>query len=81
MQYLTSITAQGQEICGYLQGIVKQNNLEKYFKLNTEVMKAEWNDETSKWTVTLKDLDTGKVSIEVADGMTLPDKQKDVQSH
>ncbi|KAL6408118.1 FAD/NAD-P-binding domain-containing protein [Ilyonectria robusta] len=63
----TYFYSQGQEICGYLQGIVKQNNLEKYFKLNTEVMKAEWNDETSKWTVTLKDLDTGKVSIEVAD--------------
>lgn len=71
MHVLTIIPAKGQDICGYLQGIVKKNKLEKYFKLNTEVIQVEWDGESSKGTVMVKDLNTGKVSTEIGYGMIL----------
>ncbi|KAL6408130.1 FAD/NAD-P-binding domain-containing protein [Ilyonectria robusta] len=59
--------SRGADIRDYMQSIVKKNGLEKYFQLNTEVVSAEWSDEKAKWTVTVKHVETGVISVETAD--------------
>ena len=41
--------------------------LDKYMKLNHEVLSAQWDEEDGVWNVTIKDLTTGKTFVDTAE--------------
>lgn len=48
------------EIWEYMKGIVMDEKLDRFITLSTEVKKATWNEEKSKWTVVLANTDGSK---------------------
>lgn len=48
----STMYAPGQEIASYLAHCVTQEGLEEHLLLNTEVERAEWNDDTYRWELT-----------------------------
>jgi cation diffusion facilitator CzcD-associated flavoprotein CzcO len=36
------------------QNAAKDNDLEKYFKVNHQILRATWEEETSKWYITIR---------------------------
>lgn len=55
--------AGGAEIQEYLKDICWRYDVEKYVRLKHHFEKADWNEETQKWTVTVKCLQTNRVRI------------------
>ena len=47
--------------------MVDEYDLQKYMKLNHEVVNASWNDTDAVWEVSVKDLLSGNVFIETAE--------------
>ena len=47
------------EILEYFKHIADKYDLRKYIKLQHEVVHAQWNEETGKWTVKVKNLVNG----------------------
>ncbi|KAF4503274.1 sterigmatocystin biosynthesis monooxygenase stcW [Fusarium agapanthi] len=47
--------ASSDEIQGYLKGVAKHFDLERYISSNTKVVSARWSKEDSTWTVELED--------------------------
>jgi len=63
----SSFYAPGGEICAYLREVVEKYKLRKFVQLSTEVTKAEWNEEKSKWVITTKNLVTLEESTNECD--------------
>lgn len=42
------------EIKQYFHTVAKKHDLNKFFKLNHRVIRAVWDEETSKWYITLR---------------------------
>ncbi|KAE8353937.1 dimethylaniline monooxygenase [Aspergillus coremiiformis] len=55
-----------REIWEYLKGIVLDEKLDRYIQLNTRVEKAAWNDDLSRWILSLRSRD-GQVWEEECD--------------
>ncbi|KIX06631.1 uncharacterized protein Z518_04607 [Rhinocladiella mackenziei CBS 650.93] len=47
--------AQGKEIQEYFEGFADRHGCREYVKLNTRVVRAEWQPDTSTWKLTLRD--------------------------
>ncbi|KAF2713802.1 FAD/NAD(P)-binding domain-containing protein [Pleomassaria siparia CBS 279.74] len=47
------------DIHKYMSKVVEVFDLRKYMTFNTEVVKAEWQDETGKWRVTIRQTNAG----------------------
>ncbi|EXK29642.1 hypothetical protein FOXG_11810 [Fusarium oxysporum f. sp. lycopersici 4287] len=47
--------ASSDEIQGYLKGVAKHFDLERYISFNTKVVSARWSESDSTWTVQLED--------------------------
>ncbi|SCO55607.1 related to monooxigenase [Fusarium fujikuroi] len=47
--------ASSDEIQGYLKGVAKHFDLERYITFNTKVVSARWSESDSTWTVELED--------------------------
>ncbi|KAH7214445.1 hypothetical protein DER44DRAFT_819318 [Fusarium oxysporum] len=47
--------ASSDEIQGYLKGVAKHFDLERYISFNTKVVSARWSERDSTWTVQLED--------------------------
>lgn len=58
----TKFYAGGAEIQEYLKDIAWKYDVEKYVRLEHLFLKADWDEKTQKWTVTVKDLRNNKVS-------------------
>lgn len=54
--------AGGEEIQNYLKDVAWRYDVEKYVRLQHLFEKADWDEAAQKWTVTVKNLETGKVS-------------------
>lgn len=52
--------ASGAEIQQYFENFAKRHGSERYMKLNTKVVKAEWNTQKAVWGITLQDSRTGE---------------------
>lgn len=57
----SSYWAGSAEIQAYLKAVATKYNSTKYMKFNSKAEKAEWNDDTGKWTVTFRNMNTGEV--------------------
>lgn len=44
----------------YIQTVTAENGFYKYMKFQHEVLKASWTDEEAKWTLSVKDLQSGE---------------------
>ena len=65
---MTTFKALGRQL---ILGIVKKYNLKSHFKGSTMVEKCEWNNETNRWTVYLKDLITGQRYVKTAKALVI----------
>lgn len=59
--------AQGAEIRQYWQNLAKKHSVYDYTKFNTQVTKAEWNDQDSHWVLSKLDLVSNLTSTESFD--------------
>lgn len=55
------------EILGYFKHVADKYKLRKYIKLQHEVTHAQWNEETGKWTVKIKNLVDGNEFEDTSD--------------
>lgn len=78
---LTISLAKGEDILEYLQDFVKGHGLDSYFRLQTRVIKCEWDDEASKWTVTLRNTKTLRSWTDTADGNVVILAIQDLESN
>ncbi|EPE03354.1 flavin-bindingprotein [Ophiostoma piceae UAMH 11346] len=51
----------GQDILAYIKRVAEKYHMDRYLKLQHEVIGANWSDASAKWTLHAKDLATGKV--------------------
>jgi len=56
--------ASGAEIQEYMVNLAKRYDLYRFCKLSHEVISATWLEESGEWEVLVKDLKTGKVSLQ-----------------
>ncbi|KAI9712664.1 MAG: hypothetical protein M1820_001285 [Bogoriella megaspora] len=59
--------AQGKEIKEYWQGVARKHGVYQHTRLLTKVLEAEWQDQSSKWLLTLMDLKAGSQYEELFD--------------
>ncbi|KAK5044672.1 hypothetical protein LTR84_010564 [Exophiala bonariae] len=59
--------AEGGEIHEYLKDVAWKYDVEKYVRFRHRFESAEWNETDHKWIITLKDLETQQVKIDIAD--------------
>ncbi|KAI8717009.1 hypothetical protein NCS52_00996100 [Fusarium sp. LHS14.1] len=59
--------AGGAEIQQYLKDIAWRYDVERYVRLRHHFEKADWNETTQKWTVTVKDLKNNTTVTDTAD--------------
>ncbi|KAJ2989413.1 hypothetical protein NUW58_g3476 [Xylaria curta] len=57
----------GAEIQKYYERVVAKYGLTENFRLQHEVLKAEWQPNESQWEVEVRDLRTGKIVVDHAD--------------
>lgn len=74
-----SVFPSQREILEYLQRVALRHNISERLKLQTEWKGARWSEKTSRWLVTLEDLQTGatfvheaKILISAVGGYTNP---------
>lgn len=55
--------APGPEIQRYWEGIAEKYDVYRYITFNTQVTEARWDQEEGLWTIRLRDVITGRVSL------------------
>ncbi|KAK7214878.1 hypothetical protein V2G26_002881 [Clonostachys chloroleuca] len=63
----THFYSYGKEIWQYLRDVVDTHDLEKYMKLNHRVTSASWDEDKGVWNVSVTNLLTGQVFVDVAE--------------
>lgn len=56
----TKTYSDAPEIWNYFDKVYKKYGVEKFVRFSTRVNECVWNDETGKWKVFLKDVNTGE---------------------
>lgn len=56
----TKIIADGEDIRDYICSTAKENGIDDKIRFNTKVIKAEWSDDTARWTVTTEQRINGR---------------------
>ena len=51
--------SEAPEILKYFKDVVDKFGLRKYIKLHHSIDRAEWNQESGKWTISISDLESG----------------------
>jgi hypothetical protein len=59
--------SQAPEIRAYFQKVAKAFDLEKYVRLNHQVVMARWDQSGQQWRLEVKNTTTGEVSSDTAD--------------
>ncbi|KAI9756558.1 MAG: hypothetical protein M4579_003817 [Chaenotheca gracillima] len=59
--------ASGPEILDYWRSVGKKYGVRKYMQLEREVLEARWHDDEAKWTVKIRNVQTGEVFEDSAD--------------
>jgi 4-hydroxyacetophenone monooxygenase len=67
----SSYHPKGPEIQGYLTGVADKYGIRDHVRFGTLVTQARWDDATSKWHVTLRDVATGEETLEVVNAVLL----------
>lgn len=57
----------GEEILEYLNDVVDEYSLRKYFLLKHQVTGAYWDEERGVWDVHVKNLETGETKVDSAE--------------
>lgn len=52
--------APAAENLAYLRTVARENDFYKFIKLQHEILRAAWTDEEAKWTLSVRDLVTGR---------------------
>lgn len=63
----SSFYAPGKEICAYLQDTAVKFGAVRFIKLSHEVMSCTWDDETKRWILSVRRVDTGEIFQDDAD--------------
>lgn len=58
-KFWSEMYAPAAENLEYLRTVARENDFYKSIKLRHEILSAAWEDETSKWTLSVKDLGNG----------------------
>lgn len=56
----TKVIADGADILAYIRETARENGIEKKIRYGVKVLKADWSDATSTWTVTTEQVVDGK---------------------
>ncbi|KAJ3460234.1 hypothetical protein MRS44_011101 [Fusarium solani] len=59
--------APGPEILQYLESVTKRYSVDRFIKTSHKVLDATWDEKTSQWHVTVKNLQTGETLEDRAD--------------
>ncbi|KAM6517024.1 hypothetical protein FSOLCH5_007976 [Fusarium solani] len=59
--------APGPEILQYLESVTKRYSVDRFIKTSHKVLDAAWDEKTSQWHVTVKNLQTGETLEDRAD--------------
>ncbi|CAG8102834.1 unnamed protein product [Penicillium olsonii] len=66
-QSWSSLYPPAPEIHQYLEDVTDQHDLRRFMKFNTECILAEWDEESSKWKVVLRDVVSNERKTVIAD--------------
>ncbi|CAG8122926.1 unnamed protein product [Penicillium olsonii] len=66
-QSWSSLYPPAPEIHQYLEDVTDQHDLRRFMKFNTECILAEWDEESSKWKVVLRDVVSNEWKTVIAD--------------
>src|SRR5204863_1187978 len=54
--------ADGPSIMAYLRETVAEHRIDRHIRFDSLVTRAEWSSDDSRWTVTVRDARTGRIS-------------------
>jgi cation diffusion facilitator CzcD-associated flavoprotein CzcO len=63
----TKFYAEAPEILQYWRRVAEKYDIKKYMKFGHECIEARWNEETSKWHVRFRKLDSDEIVEDVGD--------------
>ncbi|KAF2470673.1 FAD/NAD(P)-binding domain-containing protein [Lindgomyces ingoldianus] len=63
----SSLYAPSAEIQTYLEGVAKKYSADRFIKLSHEITECRWDQQSTKWQVTVKNLKTGEVIHDTSD--------------
>lgn len=63
----SSLYAPAEEIQAYLDRVSKKYSADRYIKLGHEVQACHWDEKLAKWTITIKNLNSGDTFDDQAD--------------
>ncbi|KAF5005536.1 hypothetical protein FDECE_8029 [Fusarium decemcellulare] len=59
--------APATEICEYLESVTRRYSVDRFIKTSHKVIDARWDEDRSKWRVTIENLSTGQIIMDEAD--------------